>query len=139
MDMVNTCFNIINFIFMVSSNCKLKKSIKIIRLHMASIFNNTTDYLFIFSIKYSGWFSWILGVSLIWVDYWKRIIPNRNISNKNLILKTIFQFSIIHFVSIILYLSVFYIHLSILKKAGPHDSVMTSAFQASLEVSSKLK
>ncbi|XKL60713.1 hypothetical protein PGB90_007770 [Kerria lacca] len=84
-------------------------------------------------IKYSGWFSWILGVSLIWVDYWKRIIPNRNISNKNLILKTIFQFSIIHFVSIILYLSVFYIHLSILKKAGPHDSVMTSAFQASLE------
>lgn len=36
---------------------------------------------------------------------------------------------------IILYLSTFYIHLSILYKAGPHDTVMTSAFQASLEVS----
>lgn len=32
-----------------------------------------------------------------------------------------------------IYLSVFYVHLSILTKAGPHDSVMTSAFQASLE------
>lgn len=28
----------------------------------------------------------------------------------------------------------FYIHLSILIKAGPHDNIMTSAFQASLEV-----
>ena len=31
------------------------------------------------------------------------------------------------------YLGIFYIHLSILTKAGPHDSVMTSAFQASLD------
>lgn len=31
------------------------------------------------------------------------------------------------------YLSIFYVHLSVLTKAGPHDSVMTSAFQASLE------
>lgn len=33
-----------------------------------------------------------------------------------------------------LYLLVFYVHLSILTKAGPHDNVLTSAFQASLEV-----
>ena len=32
------------------------------------------------------------------------------------------------------YLSVFYVHLSILTKAGPHDDIMTSAFQSSLEV-----
>ena len=35
---------------------------------------------------------------------------------------------------IMLYLSVFYVHLSILYKAGPHDDMMTSSFQASLEV-----
>jgi dolichyl-phosphate-mannose-protein mannosyltransferase len=33
------------------------------------------------------------------------------------------------------YIAVFYAHLSLLTKAGPHDNVMTSAFQASLEVS----
>lgn len=36
-------------------------------------------------------------------------------------------------VLIFVYLGIFYVHLSILTKAGPHDSVMTSAFQASLE------
>lgn len=33
---------------------------------------------------------------------------------------------------------IFYVHLSQLTKAGPHDSMMTSAFQASLEVSSQI-
>lgn len=33
-----------------------------------------------------------------------------------------------------IYLGIFYIHLSLLTKAGPHDTAMTSAFQASLEV-----
>lgn len=31
------------------------------------------------------------------------------------------------------YVGVFYAHLAMLPKAGPHDSVMTSAFQASLK------
>lgn len=35
-----------------------------------------------------------------------------------------------------LYISCFYVHLSLLYKAGPNDNIMTSAFQASLEVSS---
>jgi len=34
----------------------------------------------------------------------------------------------------VIYLTIFYIHLAVLSRAGPHDSVMTSAFQASLEV-----
>ena len=38
------------------------------------------------------------------------------------------------FVPVAVYLAVFYVHLSVLTKAGPHDNVMTSAFQASLEV-----
>ncbi len=35
-----------------------------------------------------------------------------------------------------IYLSTFYVHLALLTKAGPNDDIMTSAFQASLEVSS---
>lgn len=38
-----------------------------------------------------------------------------------------------------IYLGVFYVHLNTLTKAGPHDNIMTSAFQASLEVCSDLK
>ena len=37
-------------------------------------------------------------------------------------------------IPVLTYLALFYIHLSILWKAGPHDNIMTSAFQASLEV-----
>ena len=32
------------------------------------------------------------------------------------------------------YISVFYVHLRLLTKTGPHDDLMTSAFQASLQV-----
>jgi len=37
-------------------------------------------------------------------------------------------------VPVAVYLSIFYVHLSILTKTGPHDDIMTSGFQASLEV-----
>ena len=37
-----------------------------------------------------------------------------------------------------IYISTFYVHLTLLTKAGPNDDIMTSAFQASLEVSYNL-
>ena len=36
-------------------------------------------------------------------------------------------------IPVVLYMSFFYVHLSILYRSGPHDGQMTSAFQASLE------
>ena len=33
-----------------------------------------------------------------------------------------------------IYIATFYVHLTLLTKAGPNDDIMTSAFQASLEV-----
>lgn len=35
---------------------------------------------------------------------------------------------------ILVYLLFFYIHLLLLYRSGPHDQIMSSAFQASLEV-----
>lgn len=35
---------------------------------------------------------------------------------------------------VILYCLIFYVHLSLLPKSGPHDEIMSSTFQASLEV-----
>lgn len=72
---------------------------------------------------------------LVWTQYWQRVLPNRSISNRKAFGAAALQFLIINGVSVLLYLSIFYVHLNVLKKAGPHDSVMTSAFQASLEVS----
>src|SRR5207237_139302 len=43
------------------------------------------------------------------------------------------RFSSLLLIPLAVYILTFYIHLSVLNKAGPHDSVMTSAFQASLE------
>lgn len=34
----------------------------------------------------------------------------------------------------LMYLSFFYVHLTLLCRSGPHDQIMSSAFQASLEV-----
>ena len=45
----------------------------------------------------------------------------------------IWRYAILILIPLIVYISVFYAHLSMLPKAGPHDSVMTSAFQASLK------
>lgn len=92
----------------------------------------------IFSIKYAGWFSWLLGVILVWTQYWHRVLPNRSITNWKAFGTASVQFLIINGISVLLYISVFYVHLNVLKKAGPHDSVMTSAFQASLEVRWKI-
>lgn len=37
-------------------------------------------------------------------------------------------------IPVILYLLFFYVHLMLLYRSGPHDQIMSSAFQASLEV-----
>lgn len=39
-------------------------------------------------------------------------------------------------IPVFLYLLFFYIHLMLLYRSGPHDQIMSSAFQASLEVRS---
>lgn len=38
---------------------------------------------------------------------------------------------------VIMYLGFFYVHLTLLYRSGPHDQMMSSAFQASLEVQIK--
>lgn len=38
-------------------------------------------------------------------------------------------------VPVAMYLFFFYVHLMLLYRSGPHDQIMSSAFQASLEVS----
>lgn len=66
-------------------------------------------------------------------DYW-RLLADRTVSNASLACQALARSATILLVTLGVYLAVFFVHLTVLQKAGPHDSVMTSAFQASLEV-----
>lgn len=74
----------------------------------------------------------ILSLFLIAYDYWN-LIPRKTLSSTVLCIHLIIRIFVILSIICIIYLTVFYIHLTTLSKAGPHDSVMTSAFQASLD------
>nr|CAD7260474.1 unnamed protein product [Timema shepardi] len=83
-------------------------------------------------VKYVGFFSCCLGLALIGQDYW-RLLGNKHMKNFSVFCHLLARAVVVLTVSASIYLGIFYIHLTILSKAGPHDSVMTSAFQASLE------
>lgn len=83
-------------------------------------------------VKYVGLYSLVLALFLIAYDYWN-LIPRKTLSSAMLCIHLLLRVFIIFTVICTIYLTVFYAHLSILSKAGPHDAVMTSAFQASLE------
>lgn len=90
------------------------------------------DFLFHYSVKYVGFYSLILSLVLIARDYWS-LIPRKYLSTTLLYMHLLARVIVLVTIPVMVYVGVFYVHLSILTKAGPHDSVMTSAFQASLE------
>lgn len=83
-------------------------------------------------IKYVGIFSCLLGLSILVRSYWQ-LLCNRKISARFLMIYLLIKSCVVAISCMAVYLAIFYVHISILTKAGPHDSVMTSAFQASLE------
>lgn len=83
-------------------------------------------------IKYVAIYSCLLGMFIGLSQVWQ-MLGNRQYTNISVALQVIFRSLVFLVVPIAVYLMVFWIHLAVLNKAGPHDSVMTSAFQASLE------
>lgn len=97
------------------------------------LFVSTTFLTFGLCVKFIGLLSLFIALFIVSYDFWY-ILPNKAIKTSKLWLQ-----SFVYFVSFIIwpmliYSTIFYIHLSTLTKAGPHDNVMTSAFQASLDV-----
>jgi len=88
---------------------------------------------FCFSIKYAGFLTYLLGMWILLRDAWA-LVGNRKLSTRLLTVYLTVQSAVVFLSTAAVYLGVFYLHLALLTKAGPHDSVMTSAFQASLEV-----
>ncbi|TRY64235.1 hypothetical protein TCAL_03556, partial [Tigriopus californicus] len=85
-----------------------------------------------FSVKFIGIYSCWLCSFLLLRSFWKRL-SLKQVSNLQLFFEFSSQAVLICVIPILVYVGSFYIHLSILTKAGVHDSLMTSAFQASLE------
>ncbi|KAG6457612.1 hypothetical protein O3G_MSEX010397 [Manduca sexta] len=84
-----------------------------------------------FSVKYSGLYTYFLSFFLVGRHVWRRFSFSE--SGVHLAFSTLWRVIILICIPLSVYLGVFYAHLEMLPKAGPHDSVMTSAFQASLQ------
>ncbi|KAK2704460.1 protein O-mannosyltransferase 1-like [Artemia franciscana] len=84
-------------------------------------------------VKYVGFYSLALGAALVGHEFWVRVLARKDISRPLLWKHIITRGLAFSLIPSFIYLAVFYVHLSILTNAGPHDSAMSSAFQASLE------
>lgn len=89
-------------------------------------------FTFALCVKYVAFYSCCLAGFLVCQQLWT-LLSERTISNTQLLRRSIVTGLLFTIVPSIVYLSIFYVHLSVLHKAGPHDNTMTSAFQASLD------
>lgn len=89
-------------------------------------------FAFALSVKYVGFYSGCLAFYLMCRYLWN-MLYDASLSDFQIILQAISRALIFSIIPIGIYIGVFYLHLNTLTKAGPHDNVMTSAFQASLE------
>lgn len=82
-------------------------------------------------MKYSGLYTYYLAFFLVGRQVWQQISHTK--SGLRLALSSLWRILVLILLPLSVYVGVFYAHLMMLPKAGPHDSVMTSAFQASLQ------
>uniref|UniRef100_A0A3Q3FM66 Protein O-mannosyl-transferase 1 n=1 Tax=Labrus bergylta TaxID=56723 RepID=A0A3Q3FM66_9LABR len=80
-------------------------------------------------VKYMGVFSYLLLLGVASVHTWN-LIGDRTLS---VCVQCVCRVVCLLVVPVLLYVFWFYIHLSLLHRSGPHDQLMSSAFQASLE------
>ncbi|OCT65379.1 protein O-mannosyl-transferase 1 isoform X2 [Xenopus laevis] len=87
---------------------------------------------FAIGVKYMGLFSYVLLLGVAAVHYWQ-LIGDQTLSNVCLLFHVLARGIALLVMPALLYVGIFYLHLSILTRSGPHDHIMSSAFQASLE------
>ncbi|XP_076784601.1 protein O-mannosyl-transferase 1 isoform X2 [Arvicanthis niloticus] len=83
-------------------------------------------------IKYMGIFTYLLVLSVAAVHAWN-LIGDQTLSNMRVLGHLLARIVALLIVPVFLYLLFFYVHLMLLYRSGPHDQIMSSAFQASLE------
>lgn len=83
-------------------------------------------------VRYFGLFTFALGCGILAKDFWG-MVGDRLVSDRQLLGHFLTRAAIFLTIPLSLYIGTFYVHLSLLYKAGPNDNIMTSGFQASLE------
>ncbi|XP_070581898.1 protein O-mannosyl-transferase 1-like isoform X2 [Ptychodera flava] len=87
--------------------------------------------VFTVSVKYTGILTALIVALVLAIDFWK-LIGNKTLAAKTLGHQLLAYLGLILVLPLVIYAAIFYIHLSILNSSGPHDDMMTSAFQATL-------
>ncbi|XP_068012071.1 protein O-mannosyl-transferase 1 isoform X2 [Melanerpes formicivorus] len=83
-------------------------------------------------VKYMGLFTYLLLLALAGLHFW-HMIGDQSFSNVSLVCHFLARGLALLLIPLAMYLSFFYLHLALLYRSGPHDQIMSSAFQASLE------
>ncbi|KAF6736319.1 Protein O-mannosyl-transferase 1 [Oryzias melastigma] len=83
-------------------------------------------------VKYMGLFSYLLLLGVASVDTWS-LIGDRAVSHLSVCVQCFCRVMCLLVVPALFYIFWFYVHLSVLNHSGPHDQLMSSAFQASLK------
>lgn len=91
----------------------------------------STNLAAAFSTKFVGISSLVLAAFVLARDFWLQL-PDKRIASSKLFAQSFCYFIAFLVWPIVIYIGIFYVHLSLLVNAGPHDNIMTSAFQASL-------
>lgn len=81
--------------------------------------------------KFVGFYSCCLAGAIVFKRFWDGL-KDKSVSDAVLFMRLLFRCVIFGMLPVVIYLIVFWFHLKILHKAGPHDMVMTSAFQVRL-------
>ncbi|XP_030372547.1 protein O-mannosyltransferase 1 [Scaptodrosophila lebanonensis] len=84
------------------------------------------------SIKYVGFLALALAGYIMCRHFWQILYDSR-VSDFQIWMLVLGRTLLFVGIPLAVYVSVFYVHLQTLYRAGPHDSIMTSAFQASLD------
>ncbi|XP_031697718.1 protein O-mannosyl-transferase 1-like isoform X1 [Anarrhichthys ocellatus] len=84
-------------------------------------------------VKYMGVFSYLMLVGVASLHTWN-LIGDRTVSHLSVCVQCVCRVVCLLVVPVLLYVFWFYVHLTLLHRSGPHDQLMSSSFQASLEV-----
>ena len=68
-------------------------------------------------------------MALLARDVWNLRLTDKNATDRVLMMEVAVQGFVVAVIPLAIYIGVFYLHLSLLTKAGAHDNLMTSAFQ----------
>ncbi|XP_034520603.1 protein O-mannosyl-transferase 1 isoform X2 [Ailuropoda melanoleuca] len=83
-------------------------------------------------VKYVGVFTYLLVLAVASVHAW-HLIGDRTLSHIRVLCHLLARAAALLVVPALMYLLFFYVHLILVYRSGPHDQIMSSAFQASLE------